>query len=49
MDKLTITSTEPLLQKAVEELFAQMKDWDPAISHNRAVAFTDEMTIPFRL
>lgn len=45
---LVIKSDQPVLQKAVEELFGYMKEWYPAVSHNRIVVFEDEMVIPFR-
>ena len=46
---LTIESAQPILKKAVEELFLNMKEWYPAVSHNRTVDFEDEMEIPFYL
>ena len=49
LQSLEVTGTEPVLKKAVEDLFAQMKEWEPAISHNRTIEFSDEMIIPFRL
>lgn len=49
LENLSITAEAPLLQKAVEQLFEQMKEWYPAISHNREVDWHDEVIIPFRL
>ena len=49
LQSFTVNSTQPILKKAVEDLFAQMKEWEPAISHNRTIEFSDEIVIPFRL
>jgi len=49
LKSVTATSAQPVLQKAVEDFFWQLKEWEPAISHNRTIDVTYEMTIPFRL
>lgn len=49
MKDLNITAAEPLLKQAVEQLFGQMQDWYPAISHNRPIESKEAITIPFRL
>jgi TonB family protein len=49
LENLKITSSYIVLNKAVEELFAGMKEWYPAISHNRAIDEEEEFVIPFRL
>lgn len=48
LQNLVIQCDQPVLQKAVEELFSYMKEWYPAVSHNRIVVWEDEMVIPFR-
>ena len=48
LQNLAVQSKHPVLQKAVEELFSHMKEWYPAVSHNRTVVWEDEMVIPFR-
>lgn len=48
LQNLVVKSKHPVLQKAVEELFSHMKEWYPAVSHNRVVVWEDEMVIPFR-
>jgi TonB family protein len=47
LEKLELESNQEILKKAVEELFKHMQEWYPAVSHNRPVAWTDEMEIPF--
>ena len=47
VEKLEIESEHPLLKQAVADLFNYMKEWYPAVSHNRAVDWEDEMVIPF--
>lgn len=46
---LKLEGNSPLLKKAVEDLFLEMKEWYPAISHNRAVEWEEEIDIPFFL
>jgi len=48
LDRLEIKSEYPILKKAVADLFETMKDWDPAISHNRSVEQEYEFIIPFK-
>jgi TonB family protein len=49
IENLIITGDQEVLKKAVADLFQQMKDWYPAISHNRVIEWEDEVTIPFYL
>ncbi len=42
-------SDHPVLAKAVEDLFATMIDWYPAVSHNRVIDWQEEYIIPFYL
>jgi TonB family protein len=49
LENLILESNQELLKKAVAEVFQTMKEWEPAISHNRPVEWEDEMVIPFRL
>ncbi len=49
LENLQIKSDFPILNKAVEELVAGMKDWYPAVSHNRIVDSDEEFVIPFYL
>jgi TonB family protein len=44
---LVIESDKEILKKAVEELFETMKEWYPAVSHNRVIDWQEKMTIPF--
>lgn len=48
LQNLEINSAFAVLQKAVKELFSHMKEWYPAVSHNRVVVWEDELVIPFR-
>ena len=48
LQNLTIESSQPILKKAVEDFFNQMKEWYPAVSHNRIVVWEDEIIIPYR-
>ncbi|MGE5518446.1 MAG: energy transducer TonB [Candidatus Dadabacteria bacterium] len=36
-----------VFRKAVSELFEKMKEWEPAVSHNRPIETEEEMDIPF--
>jgi antitoxin component YwqK of YwqJK toxin-antitoxin module len=45
--ELELTSDQTILKKAVEELFNTMKEWYPAVSHNRPIEWKDEFDIPF--
>jgi TonB family protein len=49
LENLILESDHELLKTAVAEVFKRMKEWEPAISHNRPVEWEDEMVIPFRL
>jgi TonB family protein len=49
LDSLSIVSDKPILNQAVAGLFDSMKEWYPAVSHNRNVNWEDRMTIPFFL
>ncbi|HJW15576.1 MAG TPA: TonB family protein [Flavisolibacter sp.] len=44
---LKITSDKAVLKKEVERLFETMKEWYPAVSHNRPVDAQEEFSIPF--
>lgn len=45
---LRVDTDQDLLKKAVLDLFDQMKEWYPAVSHNRVIDSEEEMIIPFR-
>lgn len=47
LENLVIEGVHDVLNKAVKELFESMKDWYPAISHNRAINWDEETSIPF--
>jgi TonB family protein len=47
LKNLVLNSDKEVLKKAVEELFESMKEWYPAISHNRTIDSEEEMEIPF--
>jgi TonB family protein len=47
LENLVLECEQEILKKAVLELFDQMKDWYPAVSHNRAISSEEKMTIPF--
>ncbi|HEU4633016.1 MAG TPA: TonB family protein [Flavisolibacter sp.] len=47
LEKLVIESDKEVLKKAVEELFETMKEWYPAVSHNRNIDWEEQITIPF--
>lgn len=47
LEKLVVESAQPLLKQAVIQLFENMPDWYPAISHNRTIHWDGEITIPF--
>jgi TonB family protein len=47
LEKLEVEGEQEILKKAVMELFKSMPEWYPAISHNRPIAWSDEMEIPF--
>lgn len=49
LDQLVIDMGEPVLKKAVEQFFATMNDWLPAISHNRVIDSEEAITIPVQL
>jgi TonB family protein len=49
LENLVVVSDSPLLKKTVEEIFATMTEWYPAVSHNRVVDSDEEFLIPFRL
>lgn len=36
-----------ILKRVVEELFETMKEWYPAVSHNRSIEWSDQFNIPF--
>jgi TonB family protein len=44
---LKISSDKDVLKKEVERLFETMKEWYPAVSHNRPVDSHEEISIPF--
>lgn len=45
--KMDITSDQPILKKAVEDLLTSFHKWYPAVSHNRPTEWVDEFDIPF--
>lgn len=47
LENLVLESEQEILKKAVLELFEHMKEWYPAVSHNRAIRSEEKMTIPF--
>jgi antitoxin component YwqK of YwqJK toxin-antitoxin module len=47
LEKLDLVGEQPILKKCIEQLFSRMKEWYPAISHNRKVDWEDEVIIPF--
>ena len=47
LKELKITSDKEVLKKEVERLFENMKEWYPAISHNRPIESREELSIPF--
>ena len=47
LKELKITSDKEVLKKEVERLFETMKEWYPAVSHNRAIDAQEEISIPF--
>ncbi len=47
LEDLVVESDQEVLKKAVIELFGYMKEWYPAVSHNRVVDWEDKMEIPF--
>ena len=47
LESLIVECNELVLKKAVENLFKKMGEWEPAVSHNRAVDWEDEMLVPF--
>jgi len=47
LKSLVIESDEEILKKAVQDLFETMKEWYPAVSHNRAIDWEGYMVIPF--
>lgn len=47
LENLVIQSDKAVLKKAVEDLFGSMKEWYPAVSHNRIVDWEEQLTIPF--
>lgn len=47
LENLVAEGADEVLNKAVKELFESMKDWYPAVSHNRAIDWNEETTIPF--
>ena len=47
LENLTVEADQDVFKKAVLELFESMKEWDPAVSHNRDIDWEEEMTIPF--
>jgi TonB family protein len=47
LENLVLETDQEILKKGVEELFESMKEWYPAVSHNRAIDWEEEMTIPF--
>jgi len=49
LETLTLKSDRPILKKVVEDLFTSMKEWYPAISHNRVIDWEDDFIIPFYL
>ena len=49
LDSLSIVSDKPVLNQAVASLFDTMKEWYPAVSHNRNIIWEDKITIPFNL
>ena len=49
LDSLSIVSDKPVLNQAVASLFDAMKEWYPAVSHNRNINWEDKITIPFYL
>jgi TonB family protein len=48
LQNFQISTDQPLLKKAVADLFETMQEWYPAVSHNRPIAWSEEI-IPFVL
>lgn len=47
MEILELESDKEILKKAVASLLNEMKEWEPAISHNRTIEQTISFSIPF--
>lgn len=47
LEDLVVESDQEVFNKAVIELFGHMKEWYPAVSHNRLVDWEDKIEIPF--
>ncbi|HEX2606741.1 MAG TPA: TonB family protein [Flavisolibacter sp.] len=47
LQNLQLEGGHEILKKSVRELFDAMKEWYPAISHNRLMESEEEITIPF--
>jgi antitoxin component YwqK of YwqJK toxin-antitoxin module len=48
LEKLDLSCDQEILKKAVADLFDGMKEWYPAVSHNRPIEWEQEFDIPFR-
>lgn len=47
LQNLSITCYSDVLRNAVSGFFQMLPDWDPAVSHNRAIEWKETVEIPF--